>query len=290
MLSTEVLKKIRMLHFKSRKMATDVFAGRYTSAFKGQGMEFTEVREYYPGDDPKTIDWNVSARLGHPFVKVFHEERELTVILLIDISASNKFGTRMRLKKELLGEVAGMLAFLAIRTNDKVGAIFFSSFIEKFIPPKKGVSHVWRLIKEIFTFNPKDTKTNISAALDFLNRVIKRHAIVFIISDFLDTNFEKALKLTSKKHEVTSIRIIDPAELFLPAVGLVTVQDPETGQRSLINTSQGLFRDGFKQMVALDEKKLKEIFLRAGIDTVKIYTNKSVIEPMIRLFEVKGRR
>ena len=187
MLSDEQLKKIQKFHFRTRKLASDLFAGQYESAFAGQGLEFAEVREYQAGDDVRFIDWNVSARFGHPYVKVFHEERELTVMLLLDLSGSHLFGTRKRFKREILAEVAGMLAFLAIRTNDKVGAILFSSKVEAYIPPKKGASHVWKLIREIFTYEPSEMGTNIKEVFDYLNRVVKRHAVVFLISDCMDS-------------------------------------------------------------------------------------------------------
>ena len=243
MLSAELYKKIQGFHFRTRYLANDLFAGQYESAFKGQGIEFAEVREYQPGDDIRCIDWNVSARFGHPFVKVFHEERELTVMLLLDLSGSHLFGTKNKLKRDLLAEIAGMLAFLAIRTNDKVGAVLFSSQVEKFIPPQKGATHVWRLIKEIFTYEPQQLTTHIDGALSYLNRVVKRHAIVFLISDCMDSGFESSFRLTAKKHDLTVIRICDPAEDELPNLGLMTLRDPETGQIALINTRSQALRE-----------------------------------------------
>ncbi|MFH0976897.1 MAG: DUF58 domain-containing protein [Spirochaetota bacterium] len=290
MLSQEVLKKIQTLHFKTKRMASDLFAGRYVSAFKGRGMEFAEVREYYPGDDIRTIDWNVSARYGHPFVKVFHEERELTVMLVLDVSGSHAFGTRSRLKRELLAETAGMLAFLAIRTNDKVGAILFSSKVEKYIPPKKGTSHVWRLIKEIFTYEPQGKGTDINEALTFLNTAAKRHSIVFLLSDCLDEGFEKPLRMAAKKHQLTVIRLTDPAETALPDAGLVSFCDPETGENIVINTSQKAVRQLWMEHVYRERRKLSETLNRAGVDLVDIYTDKDVVKPLMKLFEIKGRR
>jgi uncharacterized protein (DUF58 family) len=290
MLSPEVFKKIQTLHFKTRRMASDLFAGRYVSAFKGRGMEFAEVREYCPGDDIRMIDWNVSARYGHPFVKVFHEERELTVMLMLDISGSHSFGTREKLKRDLLAEVAGMLAFLAIRTNDKVGAMLFSSGVEKYIPPKKGAPHVWRLIKEIFTYEPHDIKTNLNEALTFLNKAIKRHAIVFLISDCLDEGFEKPLRMASKKHQLTVIRLNDPAETALPDAGLVSFNDPETGENIIINTSRKAVRQLWMEYMHRERRKLTDLLNKAGVDLVELYTNKDVVEPLMKLFEVKGRR
>lgn len=290
MLSEELFKKIQKLHFKTSKMASDLFAGQYESAFKGHGIEFAEVREYQPGDDVRNIDWNVSARAGHPFVKVFHEERELTVILLLDLSGSHLFGTRKKFKKDLLAEVAGMIAFLAIRTNDKVGALLFSSSVEKYIPPKKGVSHVWRLIKEIFSYEPQDLKTDIDKALIYLNRVVKRHAIVFIISDFIDSNFEKSLKLTAKKHDLTIIRISDPAEEKLPEVGFTILYDPETKQKVLVNTSSREFKKTLFKEQERQKKYLSEIAKRSGIDLLELSTDGPIVEPLMRLFDKRSKR
>jgi uncharacterized protein (DUF58 family) len=290
MIPQEVFKKIQTLHFKTRRMASDLFAGQYVSAFKGRGMEFAEVREYSPGDDIRTIDWNVSARYGHPFVKVFHEERELTVMLMLDISGSHSFGTRGKLKRDLLAETAGMLAFLAIRTNDKVGAILFSSDVEKYIPPKKGAPHVWRLIKEIFTYEPHERKTNLNEALTFLNKAVKRHAIVFLISDCIDEDFEKPLRLAARKHQLSVIRLTDPAEIELPDAGLVSLKDPETDENIIINTSQKFVRQKWMEHVYSERKKLSDMLNKAGVDLVELYTNKDVVEPLMKLFEVKGRR
>jgi len=290
MLSEAVLRKIQTFHFKTRRLANDLFAGQYESAFRGQGIEFMEVREYQPGDDIRTIDWNVSARFGHPFVKVYHEERELTVILVLDLSGSHLFGTRVKFKRELLAEVAGMLAFLAIRTNDKVGAILFCSQVEKYIPPKKGASHVWRLIKEIFTYQPRDLTTDIEAALTYLNKVVKRHAIVFLLSDCMDAGFERSLRLTATKHDLTIIRISDPSEAALPDVGLITLQDPETGETALINTRNRRLRERWRSDREKQEAYLADLLKGAGIDMVTLTTNGPVVEPLTRLFDQRRRR
>lgn len=290
MLSEALFKKIQRFHFTTKRLANDLFAGQYESAFKGRGMEFAEVREYQIGDDIRTIDWNVSARFGRPFVKVFHEERELTVILILDLSGSHLFGTRGKFKRELMAEVAGMLAFLAIRTNDKVGAILFSSGVEKYIPPKKGASHVWRLIKEIFTYEPQDLSTNIDAVLTYLNRVSKRHTILFLISDCMDTGFEKSLKLTAKKHDLTVIRVTDPAEEVLPEVGMIALKDPETGETALINSNSKRLRERWRAYQKEQRDYLTDLFRRAGIDHVELVTNGPVVEPLARLFEMRRRR
>ena len=290
MLPEELLKKIQRFHFKTRRLARDMFSGQYESAFKGQGIEFAEVREYYPGDDIRTIDWNVSARFGHPFVKVFHEERELTVILLLDLSGSHLFGTRVKFKRELLAEVAGMLAFLAIRTNDKVGAILFSSKVEKFIPPRKGASHVWGLIKEIFTYEPTDLSTNINSVFTYLNRVTKHHAIVFLISDCMDTGFEKSLGLTAKKHDLTVIRVSDPAEKELPDIGLMALRDPETGQISWVNTRSRSLREKWRAEQEEQARYLSDLLGKLGVDLVNLSTDGPVVEPLSRLFDQRRRR
>ena len=290
MLSQELLKKIQRFHFKTRRLASDLYAGQYESAFKGRGMEFAEVREYQPGDDIRSIDWNVTARFGHPFVKVFHEERELTVILLLDLSGSHLFGTRSKFKRELLAEVAGMLAFLAIRTNDKVGSILFSSRVEKYIPPKKGASHVWRLIKEIFAYEPENLTTNLETVLNYLHRVVKRHAIVFLISDCMDTGFDRALRLTARKHDVTIIRVSDPSEDEPPDVGFAALKDPETGQVSLVNTSSRALRDAWHRERSRRKEDLNELVRQSGIDMVDLYTNGPVVEPLVRLFEQRRGR
>ncbi len=290
MIPEDLLKKIHRFHFRTKRQANEVFAGQYESAFKGRGMEFAEVREYQPGDDIRTIDWNVSARFGHPYVKVFHEERELTVMLLLDMSGSHLFGTRTRFKRETLAETAAMLAFLAIRTNDKVGAILFSSGIEKYIPPKKGVSHVWRLIKEIFTYQPKDMGTNLDAALSYLNRVVKRHAIVFLVSDCQDGGFEKSLRLTAKKHDLTVIRVSDPAEEDLPAIGLVNLKDPETGEVALVNTGNKNVREKWRRYRKAELSALSQLLKRTGVDKVDLTTSGPVIEPLMHLFSGRRKR
>lgn len=290
MLSDEQLKKIQKFHFRTRKLASDLFAGQYESAFAGQGLEFAEVREYQAGDDVRFIDWNVSARFGHPYVKVFHEERELTVMLLLDLSGSHLFGTRKRFKREILAEVAGMLAFLAIRTNDKVGAILFSSKVEEYIPPKKGASHVWKLIREIFTYEPSEMGTNIKEVFDYLNRVVKRHAVVFLISDCMDSGFAASLGIAAKKHDLTVIRISDPAEEELPDVGMAYLRDPETDQLALLNTRSKALKEKWSNFRKEQQADLTTLLSRSGVDLVEITTDGSISEPLIKLFERRRRR
>lgn len=290
MIAEELLKKIQTFHFKTKQLANDLFAGQYESAFKGRGIEFAEVREYQPGDDIRAIDWNVSARFGRPFVKVFQEERELTVMLLLDLSGSHLFGTKKRFKRELLAEVAGILAFLAIRTNDKVGAILFSSRVEKYIPPKKGASHVWQLIKEVLTYEPQDLSTNVGGVLTYLNSAVRRRAIVFLISDCMDDGFEMSLRLTAKKHDLTVIRVSDPAEGDLPDVGLITVRDPETSQVALINTRSKRLRERWRTHRKAQERYLSELLTKARVDLVNLSTEGPIVEPLVRLFERRRRR
>jgi uncharacterized protein (DUF58 family) len=290
MIPEDLFKRIQGFHFRTRRQANELFAGGYESAFKGRGMEFAEVREYQVGDDIRAIDWNVSARFGHPYVKVFHEERELTVMLVLDVSGSHSFGTRAKFKRELLAEVAGMLAFLAVRTNDKVGAILCSAGAEKFIPPKKGAAHVWRLIKEVFTYQPRDPRTNLDEALGYLNRVVKRHAIVFLISDCQDAGFEKSLRLTARKHELSVIRISDPAEEELPDLGWVTLRDPETGEVGMVDTGSRQLRERWRRHRRAQAASLAALLKKSGVDLVELSTGGPVVEPLLRLFEGRKRR
>ena len=290
MIPEDLFRKIQGFHFRTRRQANELFAGGYESAFKGRGMEFAEVREYQVGDDIRAIDWNVSARFGHPYVKVFHEERELTVMLLLDVSGSHAFGTRAKFKRDLLAEVAGMLAFLAVRTNDKVGAILCSHGAEKYIPPKKGAAHVWRLIKEVFTYQPQNPRTDLDASFSYLNRVVKRHAIVFLISDCQDVGFEKSLRLTAKKHELSVIRISDPAEDELPDLGLVTLRDPESGEVSLLNTGSRDLRERWRRHRKSQAATLSGVLKKAGVDLVDLSTNGPVVEPLMKLFAGRKRR
>ncbi len=244
-LPLEVIRRIRKIHIHSNYLVNDILAGEYESAFRGRGMEFEEVREYQPGDDVRDIDWNVTARMGHPYVKVYREERELTILLLVDVSGSGQFGSGAQLKNELSAELAAVLAYAAVKNNDKVGLIIFSDSIEKFIPPKKGRNHVWRVIREVLEHRPRSRKTDISAALDFLNRIASRRVIAFLISDFIASDYEKLLRVTNKKHDLIAISIADPRERELPPVGLVELEDAETGETRLIDTGDARFRKEF---------------------------------------------
>jgi len=294
MLPKELYSKIQRLHFRTRFLANDLFAGQYVSAFKGKGMEFVEVREYRPGDDVRDIDWNVTARFGHPFVKVFHEERQLTVMLVLDLSASHLFGTRVRFKRELAAEAAGLLAFLAIRTNDKVGAILFSSKVDRFIAPRKGAGHVWRLIKEVYSHEAGPGVTDMGGALDHLNKVVPRHAIVFLISDFLVDRPMQSLRiplsLAARRHDVTALRVQDPAERSLPRVGLAWIRDPETGQVLAVNTSDRRIRQAWEARAVSVDRELRELCNRAGVGMVDLFTHRSVVEPLTAFFRRRETR
>jgi uncharacterized protein (DUF58 family) len=286
----ELLKKVKQIELSTRNVVNEVFSGEYHSVFKGRGMEFAEVREYQPGDDIRTIDWNVSARMGHPFVKMFEEERELTVMLLVDVSSSGNFGTTEQMKREIAAELSAVLAFSAIRNNDKVGLIIFSDKIEKFIPPRKGKKHVMRVIREILYFKPQDSLTDINVALEYLARVIKRKSIVFLISDFLSDDYRKALQVANKKHDIIAMSITDPREVSLPNVGLLELEDAETGESIVVDTTSTVIRDRFLQQVSGEHQELDKLFKSIGIDHINIMTDKSYIQPIVRFFKKRERR
>jgi uncharacterized protein (DUF58 family) len=284
--TSELLKKVRKIEIKTRGLSSQIFSGEYHSAFKGRGMAFSEVREYIPGDDVRTIDWNVTARFNTPFVKVFEEERELSVVLLVDVSASGAFGTHSQFKQDLITELCAVVAFSASLNNDKIGVIFFSDKIEKFIPPKKGKSHVLRIIRELIEFKPEHKRTNLQQALKYLTNVIKKRSIVFLISDFYaETNYKDALKIANKKHDIVALRIVDKTEQQLPDVGLIKLKDNETGKIIWVNTSDKSFRQKFTVNQLKFEDELKDIFNRSGIDATKIFTHESYVKPLMNLFE-----
>lgn len=284
--TSELLKKVRKIEIKTRGLSSQVFSGEYHSAFKGRGMAFSEVRDYTPGDDVRTIDWNVTARFNSPFIKVFEEERELSVVLLVDVSASGAFGTHSQVKQDLITELCAVVAFSAAQNNDKIGVIFFSDKIEKFIPPKKGKSHVLRIIRELIEFKPENKKTNIEIALKYMNNVIKKRSIVFVLSDFYaETNYRDALKIANKKHDVVALRVVDKAEQELPAIGLIKLKDNETGKIMWVDSSDKSFRKQFAVNHLKFEDELKDIFNRSGIDATKIFTHESYIKPLMNLFK-----
>ena len=284
--TSELLKKVRKIEIKTRGLSTQVFSGEYHSAFKGRGMRFSEVREYQPGDDIRTIDWNVTARYKKPFVKVFEEERELTVFLVIDVSDSGNFGTKKQLKKNLITELSAVLAFSAIQNNDKIGVLLFSDKVEKFIPAKKGKSHILRIIRELISFEPSGKGTNISNALVYLNQVLKRRATVFIISDFIDKNpYEKALKITSNKHDLVALKIEDPAEKNFPNLGLVRLMDAETGDYFWVDTSSEENRKIIHKNALRRDYEIKETLKKSKVDFTTIKTDEPYIKPLINLFK-----
>lgn len=290
MIDTDLLKKVRKIEIKTKGLSKHLFSGEYHSAFKGRGMAFSEVREYQFGDDIRNIDWNVTARLNHPYVKVFEEERELTVMLLVDVSGSNRFGTRKQFKEELLAEVAAILAFSAIQNNDKVGVIFFSDKIEKFISPKKGSTHILRIIRELIDFKPDNTNTDITEALRYFTNVIKKKSTAFLISDFYDNNYEDALKIASKKHDIVAIKITDEKEKTLPDLGLVKIFDPESKRTLWIDSSSKEVRNEFAESYREHSKHVNEIFRKYGIDNVEISTGQDHVKQLMKLFKQREHK
>lgn len=290
MIPKEILKKVKRIEIATRGLVNEVFSGEYHSVFKGRGMEFSEVREYQVGDDIRNIDWNVSARMGHPYVKVFDEERELTVMLLVDVSSSGNFGTTQQMKGEIAAELCAVLAFSAIKNNDKVGLMIFSDKIEKFIPPRKGKQHVLRVIREILFFKPDDSQTDLNVALEYLSKVIKRRSIVFLISDFLTAEYEKSLQVANKKHDIISIDIIDPREIELPNIGFLELEDAETGETVMVDTSNSEVRSGFFSQTQRDREVREKFFRSIGVDNINILTDQSYVEPIVKFFRMRARR
>lgn len=290
MLTKELLKQVRQIEIKTRGVVNDVFSGEYHSVFKGRGMEFSEVREYQVGDDIRTIDWNVSARFGHPFIKIFEEERELTLMLLVDLSGSLVFGSVDKTKQQIAAELTAILAFSALKNNDKVGLILFTDEIEKFVPPRKGKSHVLRIIREVLSFEPQGNKTDIQGALEYFNHSVKKKSIAFLISDFIDDGYEKILRIVSTKHDLVNLVLEDPREKDLLKAGLIKFKDAETGRTRYIDTSNKDVQEYFKQKV--DERKSiqDEIFLKSRVDTVNIDISTSYVKPLINFFKLRGRR
>ncbi len=283
--TSELLKKVRKIEIKTKGLSNHIFSGEYQTAFKGRGMSFSEVREYQYGDDVRTIDWNVTARFDKPYIKVFEEERELTVMLLVDVSGSSLFGTEGQFKSEVITELCAVLSFSAIQNNDKVGVIFFSDIVEKFIPPKKGRSHILRIIRELIEIKPSNTKTDIGSALQYLNNVIKKKAITFVMSDFISDNFENQLRLVKRKHDIVGIRIYDPKEVELPNIGLARVKDAETGESFWIDTSVKRVRDEYAKWQAENLEQSSTAFLKSGCDMFSIPTNGSYVKELMKFFK-----
>ena len=290
MIPKEILKQVRRIQITTSRMVTDVFAGQYQSVFKGSGMEFDEVREYQPGDEIRSIDWNVTARTGHPYVKKFVEERELTVMLLLDMSLSCSFGTVKQLKSRLAAELCSILAFSAIQNNDKVGLIIFTDRIEKFVPPRKGLSHVLRVIREALYFKPKGSGTNIKAALEYLGKVTTRKTVTFIISDFYNPAFKKDLSITNKRHDTIAVTITDPLEIELPNIGIIKLDDPETGESRLIDTSRAALRKDYHKNSLQRFQERKKLFQSINVDSIDIRTDIPYSKTLIAFFKMRERR
>jgi uncharacterized protein (DUF58 family) len=290
MIPKETLQKIKKIHIRTNYLVNDIFAGEYESAFRGRGMEFQEVREYTPGDDIRDIDWNVTARMGHPYIKLYREERELTIMLLVDVSSSGLFGTVRQLKNELAAELTSVIAFAAIKSNDKVGLVIFSDHVEKYIPPKKGRSHVWRVIKEVLAHRPRAAGTDIVAALNYLNTVCRRRAVVFVISDFIAHGYEHALRVTNKKHDVIAIHIADPRERELPNVGILALEDAETGDTLLVDTSDEKVRNAYRALSKKKDEQRVAAFRAGRIDYIDIRTDTPYVDTLLHFFRMREKR
>ncbi|ETZ21214.1 DUF58 domain-containing protein [Pedobacter sp. V48] len=286
----DLLKKVRKIEIKTRGLSNQIFSGEYQSAFKGRGMAFSEVREYQMGDEIRTIDWNVTARFNHPYVKVFDEEREMTVMLLVDVSGSKNFGTQTQQKQELATEVCAVLAFSAIQNNDKVGVLFFSDKVEKFIPPKKGRSHILMIIRELIDFKPQNRGTNVAEALRYFTSAINKRCTSFLISDFMSNSFENELKIANRKHDLIALRLYDLHEEEFPNLGLIPVRDEETGEYEWVNTGDKRVRQAYKVAALERNGKLEDLFKRSGVDFTKIGTHQSYIKPLMTLFKKREAR
>ncbi len=286
----ELLKKVRQLEIRTRGLVNQVFSGEYHSVFKGRGMSFSEVREYQIGDDVRAIDWNVTARFDHPFIKIFEEERELTVMLLVDMSGSQFFGSQGQLKRDIAVEISAILAFSAMKNNDKVGTLLFSDQIEKFVPPRKGQSHALRIVRELISFEPKHSATSIKGALDYLNHVLKKRSIVFVISDFMDGGYEASLRIAGKRHDLIGIRLLDPRENELPRVGLVTFRDAETGAQRWVDTDNSRVSAAFRAYRRAIEDSRRATFIKAKLDSIDIRLDKPYMKPLVDFFRLRERR
>ena len=290
MISKDILKKIQQIQIHTRRLVNEAFVGEYHSVFKGRGMEFDEVREYQPGDEIRTIDWNVTARMGRPFIKRYVEERELTVMLLVDVSASGNFGSIKHLKNEVATEICAILAFSAIKNNDKVGMIMFTDKIEKFIPPKKGPKHVLRVIRELLCAQPTGKGTNISVALEYLNKITHRRTISFVVSDFIANDYAHALRIANKRHDMIAITIVDPREQELPNVGFIELRDAESGEILLLDTADSLARREFGALNNRRRQEQSRLFRSMGVDEILINTNRHHVEPIVRFFRIREKR
>jgi uncharacterized protein (DUF58 family) len=290
MLTKELLKQVRQIEIKTKGVVNQVFSGEYHSVFKGRGMEFSEVREYQFGDDIRNIDWNVTARFGHPYIKIFEEERELTVMLLVDLSGSLVFGSIDKTKQQIAAELSAVLAFSAMKNNDKVGLILFTDRIERFVPPRKGRTHVLRIIREVLSFEPEGKGTNIKSVLEYMNNAIKKRSIVFLISDFMDSGYERILKIVGKKHDFIGVVLTDEKENLIPRLGLIKMQDAETGEERYIDTSDKEFQKWFIRSRLENFDNRKSLFIKSRLDSINIQTNQSYIKPLIDFFRLRERR
>ncbi len=286
--TTDLIRKVRKIEIKTKRLSNQIFAGEYHSAFKGRGISFSEVREYSYGDDIRSIDWNVTARYNHPYVKVYEEERELTVMLLIDISGSGDFGTFSQFKRDLATEISALLAFSAMNNNDKVGAIFFTDNIEKFIPPKKGRSHILLIIRELLQLNPERKGTDLNVPLRFLSNAIRKKSIAFLISDFRSDNFSDSLRIASKKHDIVALQLLDIREKEMPEVGLVKMEDSETGKMKWIDTGSNAVREGYARWWLSKNQEIQSVFSKCGVDSVMLETGKDYVKPLMMLFKKRG--
>ena len=290
MIPQELARTIRAIQIRSRKAVNDILAGAYESVFKGRGMEFEEVREYQPGDEVRTIDWNVTARMGHPYVKRFVEERELTVFFLVDLSASGAFGSVQQTKNELAAELCALLAFSAIRNNDKVGLILFTDDVELFIPPKKGMTHVLRVIREVLFFQPKNVRTDIAGGLDFLGKVTTKKSVVFLVSDVLGTGFDKPMRVLGRRHDLIAVSVTDPREQNMPNIGLVELQDAETGERVLFDTASSAIRERYETIGRNRPETLSEGFRAMKVDQIEVRTGDDYVGDLVKFFRMRERR
>ena len=289
-LSPEILAKMKRIQFRMKSLVSEVFAGRYESAFKGCGIEFEEVRPYQAGDDIRSIDWNVTARTGEPFIKMYREERELTLMFLVDVSASMDFGTLAKFKSEIAAEVTALLAYTALKNNDKIGLIIFSDHVEKYIPPKKGRAHIWRVIREILSHRPKAVLTDLNLPLEYLNRVAKRKVSAFLISDFLGEGYEKMMAHTARHHDLTAISITDPKEEKISKYGILELLDAESGERLMIDTLRGHVRDRWNRIMEKGHSHRDFVFRKTGVDHIKLDTSSNYIDPLIQYFRLREKR
>jgi uncharacterized protein (DUF58 family) len=290
MLTKDLIKQVRQIEIRTKGLVNQVFSGEYHSVFKGRGMEFSEVREYQFGDDIRNIDWNVTARFGHPYIKIFEEERELTVMLLVDLSGSLIFGTVEKTKQQVAAELSAILAFSALKNNDKVGLILFTDKIEKFVPPRKGKSHVLRIIREVLSFEPEGKSTNIKAALEYMNSTIKKRSIVFLLSDFMDSGYEKILRIIGKKHDLIGVVLNDKREAEIPRMGLVKLTDAETGEERWVDTSSTRIQNRFKEVRKNMIQRRKSLFISSRLDSIEVQTGDDYIKPLVQFFRLRERR